>query len=516
VSTSSFTGRRAVAVVVVAGVATIAAVSSVAWASPATEQKPSSGPAHSRPGRSEAAPSPLLGDLLTYDYDNTRSGFDPVDPAIKNLSPGPVWNDLSLDGAVYAEPLVYDATVYVATENDSVYAIAANNGKVLWRQHVGTSVATSVIDTTPGVGCGDINPLGITGTPVIDTENDEIYVAEETELAGQSGWQAIRHWLVAISLKTHQVLWHRDIDPPHPNNPAYYYIPAEQQRPALTLANGRVYVDFGGLAGDCGQYHGYVVDLPVSGSGSLVSYQVPTQREGAIWETDGAVVSPEGDLYVATGNGSSNSLAHFDEGNSVIELSPSLKRIGLWAPSDWVQLNDQDWDLGSSGPISVPGTTLLFIAGKPGSNGDSGFLLREGHLAGIGHGAFTGPACPSGGDFGADASDVVGSGSSARIFIYAACGGGTEAFQVTTSPAAFHRVWSPSAGSPNGSPIVAGGLVWALAWNNALLYGMNPVNGHVVVRRSTENLEHFVAPAVGDRMLFVPTADGVEAFRTVG
>ena len=69
-----------------------------------------------------------------------------------------------------------------------------------------------------------------------------------------------------------------------------------------------------------------------------------------MWETDGAVVSPAGDLYVATGNGSSNTISHFDEGNSVVELSPTLKRIGYWAPSNWVQLNDQDWDLGSAGP----------------------------------------------------------------------------------------------------------------------------------------------------------------------
>ena len=54
------------------------------------------------------------------------------------------------------------------------------------------------------------------------------------------------------------------------------------------------------------------------------------------------------------------------------------------------------------------------------------------------------------------------------------------------------------------------------AGEELILAGRVRVNGHVVVRRSTENLEHFVAPAVGDRMLFVPTADGVEAFRTVG
>jgi outer membrane protein assembly factor BamB len=513
---------RGLAALVIASTAALVAAGSAAGAS----STPHAG-SPTRPGararsaqhraravRTQTVPATSLGDLLTYDYDNTRSGHDPVDPAIKGLSAAPSWDDRTLDGAVYAEPLVYDATVYVATENDSVYAIAASSGKVLWRRHVGTAVSTSVVDSAPtlGSGCGDIDPLGITGTPVIDTATGEIFVAEETEMPGDSGWQGIRHWLVAISLKTHQLLWHRDIDPPHGNDPSYYYIPAEQQRPALTLANGRLYVPMGGLNGDCGQYHGYVVDVPVSGSGPLQSYQVPTQREGAIWETDGAVVSPEGDLYVATGNGSSNTVARFDEGNSLVELSPNLQRIAYWAPSNWVQLNDQDWDLGSAGPINVPGTSLIFVAGKPANSGDYGYLLREGNLRGIGRGAFTGLACPGGGDFGADASDVVGS----RIFIYAACGSGTEAFRVTTSPESFHRVWAPSEGSPNGSPIVAGGLVWALDWNRGFLYGMNPVDGHVVFFRNTDPLEHFVAPGIGDKVVVVPTSSGVEAFRTTG
>ena len=469
--------------------------------------------AHDRDGEMDRVATPSLGDLLTYDYGNTRSGHDPVDPPIRTLSGHAVWDDGSLDGGVYGEPLVYDATVYAATENDTVYAIAAHTGKVLWHLHVGTSVPKSVVDSAPTVGCGDIDPLGITGTPVIDSATDEIFVAEETELAGQRGWEGIRHWLVAISLSSHKMLWHRGIDPPYGNNPSHYIIAAEQQRPALTLANGTVYVDFGGLDGDCGQYHGYVVGLPISGSGPLESYQVPTQREGAIWETNGAVVSPQGDLYVATGNGSSRSLAEFDEGNSVVELSPALKRISYWAPRDWVELNEQDWDLGSAGPINVPGTPLLFIAGKPAASGDTGYLMGEGHLGGIGHGAYSAPACPGGGDFGADASDVVGAGNGARIFVYAACGSGTEAFRITTSPVAFHRVWSPSFGSPNGPPIVAGGVVWALDWDGATLYGMSPTTGHVIFHRSTATLEHFATPGVGDGVVLVPTAGGVEAFR---
>ena len=205
-------------------------------------------------------------------------------------------------------------------------------------------------------------------------------------------------------------------------------------------------------------------------------------------------------------------MAHFDEGNSVVELSPNLERLGYWAPSDWVQLNDQDWDLGSAGPINVPGTSLLFIAGKPGANGDSGYLMREGHLGGIGHGAYTGPACPGGGDFGADASDVTGWADLHLRGLRQRDRGIPGHYVAHGVPA---RVVAVDR-RPNGPPVVAGGLVWALDWNGAALYGMNPVNGHVVFQRNTDALNHFATPGVGDGMVFVPTAGGVEAFRALG
>ncbi len=485
-----------------------------------TSTKPQ--PASSTTSTSTAAtssPSPSLGDLTTYGYGNARSGADTVDPPMAALSSSPAWDD-SLGAAVYGQPLVYDATVYVGTEDDVIYAIAATTGKVLWRLQIGDAVSTSVIDSAPTLsnGCGDIDPLGITGTPVIDPATDEMFVAEETEVGGAT-WQDIQHWLVAVSLTNHTVVWHRQIDPPGGNDGDDYYIPAEQQRPALTLLGGQVYVEFGGLDGDCGQYHGYVVDLPVSGTGALVSYQVPTHREGGIWGTGGAFVSPSGDLYIATGNGSSNSLSDYDEGNSVVELSPTLMRLGYWAPSDWVQLNDDDWDLGSAGPIAIPGTSLFFVAGKPAGKGSFGDLMQDSPLGGIGKGAFTGSLCPGGGAsgvFGADATDVVGTGTSSRTYVYAPCGGGTEAVEIDASAMTFRTAWSPSTGSPNGSPIVAGGLVWALDWTAGNLYGMNPSTGHVVVERSTDAVGHFATPAVGDAMLFVPTLKGVEAWTSTG
>jgi outer membrane protein assembly factor BamB len=465
---------------------------------------------------SSSAPPPSRGDLTTYGYGNARSDNDTVDPAISKLSAAPAWDD-SLDAGVYGQPLVYGTTVYVGTENDTIYAIGAKTGKVIWRLHVGTPASTSVIDTAPTLsgGCGDINPLGITGTPVIDTATGEIFAAEETEVGGES-WQDVQHWLVAASLVTHKELWHRQVDPPYGNQARYYYIPAEQQRPALTLFDGRIYVEFGGLDGDCGQYHGYVVSVPVPGRGPLVSYQVPTQREGAIWGTGGAFVSASGDLYVATGNGSSSSVKAYDEGNSVVELSAGLDRLGYWAPSNWVQLNDDDWDLGSAGPVGVPGTSLLFVAGKPTGNGSFGYLMQAAHLGGIGKGAFTGALCPGGGVFGADATDVIGRGAQRRTYVYAPCGSGTVAVEVDAPAMTFQRVWSASTGSPNGPPVVAGGLVWAVAWGSGELYGMNPSTGQVVLERSTGALEHFATPSVGDGKLFVPTQNGVEAWSTTG
>lgn len=461
-------------------------------------------------------PASSFGDLTTYGYGNARSDNDTVDPAISKLSAGPAWDD-SLDAGVYGQPLVYDATVYVGTENDTIYAIGAKTGKVIWKLHVGTPASTSVVDSAPTLsgGCGDINPLGITGTPVIDSATDEIFAGEET-VVGADDWQDIQHWVVAVSLATHKELWHRQVDPPDGNQASHYYIPAEQQRPALTLWDGRIYVEFGGLDGDCGQYHGYVVSVPEPGRGPLASYQVPTQREGAIWGTGGAFVSSAGNMYVATGNGSSNSLSSFDEGNSVVELSATLARLGYWAPSNWVQLNDNDWDLGSAGPVAVPGTSLLFVAGKPAANGSFGYLMRISPLGGIGKGAFTGALCLGGGAFGADATDVTGAGGRSRTYVYAPCGSGTVAVEVDAPAMTFTRVWAASTGSPDGPPVVAGGLVWALNWGSGGLYGMNPTTGQVVLERSTAALEHFATPSIGDRMLFLPTQSGVEAWSTSG
>jgi outer membrane protein assembly factor BamB len=467
-------------------------------------------------------PAPSLGELTTYAYGNARTGHDHADAHIGGVSAIPAWDDTltnphsRIDGAVYGQPLVYDGVVYAGTDGDTIFALAPKTGAVLWHVRIGNEVRKIVQVTAPtlNINCGAVDPIGVLGTPVIDTANNELF-AVEAAYAGSAVWSHIQHWLVAVSLSTHRVLWHRDIDPPNANKHSTFYIAAEQQSPALTLLGSRIYVEYGGLYGGCGKYHGFVVSEPITPNGQEFTYEVPTKREGGIVAVGGAVVSPAGDLYVATDNGSSDKASDFDEGNSIIELSPTLHRLGFWTPNNWVKLNKKGWELGSASPTAVPDSTLLFAAGTAVGSGSFGYLLHEGHLRGIGEGsAFKGAVCKKGGVFGADASDVFGTGASARVYLYAPCSDGTQALIVNIKAMTFARAWSPSTGTPNGPPIVAGGVVWALDWNNAFLYGMSPETGQVLFRRATDNMVPSATPAVGDGMIFIPTDQGVQAWAT--
>jgi outer membrane protein assembly factor BamB len=374
-----------------------------------------------------------------------------------------------VDGAVYAEPLIAAGRVIVATENDSVYAFSASSGHLLWRTHLGSPV--------PGADlpCGDINPSGITGTPVIDTRRGLVYsVAFE---------QGPKHVLFALDLATGTARWQRPIDPPGADPRV------QQQRAALALSHGRVYVAYGGLYGDCGDYHGWVVAVPSSGpAGSLISYRVPTRREGGIWAPSGPAVDTAGNLYVATGNGSSSS---FDYGNAVIRLTPALKPTGFFAPPNAGALNQSDADLGSTGPLLLPGARA-FIIGKSGV----GYLLNASRLGGIGHPLASLAVC--GGAFGGLAY------AGGRIFI--PCTSGIVALQLIGHRLreVWHQAFAPS------PPIVTGSTVWAIGGGS--LYGFAADTGRVRFKTSIGETAHFATPAASGERLFVAVNRRVMAF----
>ncbi len=175
------------------------------------------------------------------------------------------------------------------------------------------------------------------------------------------------HELFALDLTTGTVRWHRAVDPPG-LSPL-----VEQQRPALALTGGRVYVCYGGLSGDIGQYKGAIVSAASDGTGSLTSYIVPTSRMGGIWNPAGPSVDSNGDLWVITGNTASQTT--FDYGNSVLHLSPGLSVLDYFAPTNWATLNAGDLDLNSLAQTLLPGGRVLAV-GKTGV----ACLLNAGNL----------------------------------------------------------------------------------------------------------------------------------------
>lgn len=525
-------GREALAVAGAAALAlalTACSSSSASAAGTSTSEPKVSHPATTT---SIAVASDSAQTLVTYHYGNDRQGLDSKDPSFRHIVVAWTTNSSKISGAIYAEPLIYDGMVLVVTEEDDLYALNATTGAVKWKLNVGKPAQSDSVRAGPGLsGCGDIFPLGITGTPVIDAKTGVLYLAAEEQAAGTSTWTGVRHVMVAVRLSDHRIVWKREIDPSHAGNGknGTYIVAAEQQRTALSLVDGRVYVEYGGLVGDCSIYHGYVLSLPESGRGALGVYKTPSNREDAIWATSGAAGDASGDLFVATGNGAHGPGQSFDYGDAVIKLSPSLKVMSYFAPATWAYLNDHDLDLGSDGPTLLPGEGLLFQSGKAGyAKGHSGakeswgYLLNPKSLGGIGHPLFQGSVCPNAGYvFGANAAAVVKVNGTPRILVFVPCPSGTVALAVKTGAhPSFSRIWEASQGNPNGPPIVAGGLVWAISTGADkgggpanILYGMDPVTGRVLVTEELAPVDHFVTPAAGDGEIVVGTTDGVEAFR---
>jgi outer membrane protein assembly factor BamB len=355
------------------------------------------------------------------------------------------WETIPLDGALYAEALVAGACVYVATENDSVYAFSESSGAQVWHVHLASPV-------TGGLACdGDISPSGITGTPVLDPARGELWAAVLTDVSGRP-----EHEIVALNARTGRLLRRQELGLPG-TDPA-----AEQQRAALDVERGHVYVALGGLYGDCGNYKGAVISVPESGGRALGYWHTPTAREGAVWEVGGPDVLPDGDLLLATGNSAASPGQAYDGGDSVVELTADLELAGYFAPAAWAQWNTEDLDLGSTGPALLPGG-LAFQVGKAGE----GFLVSPARLAGIGGELASAQVC-NGGAYGADA--VAGS------TVYVPCTGGVVA--VHAAGRSLRVLWSSSAGG-TGSPVVAGGRVFEEAQGGQLV-ALSPATGKVL------------------------------------
>jgi outer membrane protein assembly factor BamB len=382
----------------------------------------------------------------------------------------------NVDGAVYASPLIVAGHVLIATENNTVYSLDEFTGVVVWQQRLGDPVDASTLP------CGDISPVtGITGTPVADPSAGLLYV-----VAFVSGYH---HVLFTLSLVDGKVVGQHDVDPPgsHPI--------VQQQRAALVIGSGYVYVAFGGLYGDCGQYNGYVEAVPLGG-GTVLSYRVPSSREAGIWSAAGPTVASSGSVYVVTGNGAS--LSSFDYSNAVVKLSWDLGTVeSYFAPSNWRSLNATDTDLGSVGATLLPSMGVVVAIGKEGV----AYLLKTDQLGGIGGEVASRRVCS--GAWGGTAW------SGSTVFI--PCADGLVALSVT--PTTIGVLWK--AGHPIlGSPIVAAGVVWGIEPSSGTLCALDLTSGQVLYSTHLGGATHFTTPAATEGYVVVPAGSKVAAIST--
>jgi outer membrane protein assembly factor BamB len=324
--------------------------------------------------------------VLTYHNDESRTGNFVVSALTwdkaRSAHPDRAF-DGRVDGHLYAQPLYWRAPgssaamLLTASESDVVQAFDAQTGKQLWRRSVGRPVSGSSLP------CGNISPMGITGTPVIDPSTQAIYFDAAVEDASGP-----HHELIALSLKDGSILQGWPVDVADALRRAGWSFDArtQNQRPALSLLDGTVYASYSGHFGDCGDYHGWVVGFPLHDPGRVVSFETRA-RGGGIWAPGGLSVVGR-DIFFATGN--TFGASTWSDGEAVFHVLSDLQRSDnkqdYFAPSDWKALDAHDEDLGGSNPIplNVPsggGTQALMLAlGKD----RKAYLLDRNNLGGIG------------------------------------------------------------------------------------------------------------------------------------
>ncbi len=176
-----------------------------------------------------------------------------------------------IQGAVYAQ-LLYVAggakgkdIIIAAAESDNVAAFDAGTGATVWTRKLGNPVPLTKLP------CGNINPLGITGTPVINIVSQTIFLDAMTT---PDGGATKKHLVFALSLKDGTTLsgWPVDVSAKAAFGSMHFDSSVQNQRGALAFVKGTVYVPYGGFYGDCGRYHGWLVGIPVANPAAVKAW----------------------------------------------------------------------------------------------------------------------------------------------------------------------------------------------------------------------------------------------------
>jgi cell division septation protein DedD len=413
---------------------------------------------------------------LSRDGHYIDAAFTPGNGA--NLTRDPNFNG-TITGNVHAQPLYIEGgpngpMIIVATASNNVYALHADTGTVIWsRTDIGPAV-------TSGLPCGNINPVGIIGTPVVDLASRSLFF--DALIDGQTK----KHFIYSLNVDTGATNagWPVDVNMALNNQ---FTSLVQEERGALALVNGIVYTPYSGYFGDCGTYHGWVVGVQIGNPPSSVMGWATDAIGGGIWGHSG-VASDGTNMFVITGNTFTNPGDPWSGGEAIVRLQAgpifSGNPTDFWAPANWQSLDGSDTDLGGCSAIliDVPGATpsqLVLALGKDGN----AYLVNRNNLGGV-----AGPVTSLGvdGTLLGQSSTTYTTGQG-TYFVFRAGGSQIKAYKVTaTNPPAIVSAWSASQNG-QGSPWVTttdgtnNAIVWVVgAQGDHRLHGYNGDTGDVV------------------------------------
>ena len=363
--------------------------------------------------------------ITTSQYDNARSGAN-VSENI--LSPGNVnarqfgkiWS-LPVDGDVYAQPLFLPNVdlpgkgvhnvLFVVTEHDSVYAFDAdkNSPTPLWRVSLLPSDRPAAPVADSDAQCPFIRPeIGITSTPVIDTGTGTLYVLARLKIWTSRSNARYVQQLHALAITTGAEKFGGPVEirasivgtrAGSSGGEVSFDALRENPRAALLLVNGSVFLSWGSSC-DVGPYHGWVMayDARTLRQQAVLNTS-PDSGESGIWLSDtGPAADRLGNVYVVTGNGQfdANAKGGRDYGDTALKLRLQGNRFEVedyFTPFDQRQLNSTDQDLGSGGPLLLPGgpdgkPAGLIFGGKAGVM----YVVDPEHMGGFHPGSDAGAA----------------------------------------------------------------------------------------------------------------------------
>jgi len=460
-------------------------------------------------------------DVLTYHNNNTRHGLYTV-PGLTTAAAAGMHLDpafsASFVGDVYAQPLYWKPSgaaaglIIVATESNLVYALNANTGAIVWQVQLPAPV-------TSGLPCGNINPEGITGTPVIDPETGTLYLNSLAQTANGP-----RHMIYGLSLTdgSTRAGWPVDVQAVLAARGTTFSSSTEAERSAVLLFGGNLYVNYGARSGDCGTYYGVVVQLTTQTPG-IAAYWATRARGGGIW-SQGGLAGDGASVFVTTGN--TFGATSWGDGEAIERLKPGLAHStstkDYFAPTNWKTLDNEDLDLGGTEalPIGIgvagsQGAARVIAFGKDGN----AYLVNRGNLGGIG-GQIATTAVSNSAIITAPA--VYSTPTTTMVAFENASGKSCSGANITmlniaaSGASPISTAWCAASGG-RGSPIItttdgtSDPIVWEVgAESDNMLHGFNAMTGAVVFGGGgivMQGLRHFQTLIAAQKHLYV-AADG--------